>query len=358
MAVEELRRKEAKWTKEQQRMEASYEIISKENDNLRVGMFEILNQLQSGGEDTLDSRIISRLLNVLDTERSEELERSAKRPQMEIPKNEELKKRAIKDNSSQTVNDYHKETHDAAGFEDILVHIKELVEENSAITEELLQLKAVNQELIKDDPEDHPSLQSKCEYLLAENEFLCRRLRTSRDRMVTILNGIQKKFVELKMNQESRHAEMSPFSDQQPPMHDINSSIALRKASLCSSFFKDIQGDELWGIIRPAADPEKVAVIDEDIQVRNFITTQEYNQLVNDGHHKERQLRELSGRNKVLEETLKLTTIQVEQQQMMANRNSDEEISLRHLVVDLQSTGSENQLIARGHRDLMIGESD
>lgn len=47
MVMEEFKKKEAKWKKEQQRMEKSHEIILKENENLRMGMYEILNKLRS-----------------------------------------------------------------------------------------------------------------------------------------------------------------------------------------------------------------------------------------------------------------------------------------------------------------------
>lgn len=46
MMEDELRRREGKWTKEQQRLEENYEIVFKEAENLRMGMHEILFKLR------------------------------------------------------------------------------------------------------------------------------------------------------------------------------------------------------------------------------------------------------------------------------------------------------------------------
>lgn len=46
MMEDELRRREGKWTKEQQRLEENYEIVLKEAENLRMGMHEILFKLR------------------------------------------------------------------------------------------------------------------------------------------------------------------------------------------------------------------------------------------------------------------------------------------------------------------------
>lgn len=55
MAMDEFKRKESKWRKEHQRLQSSYDIITKENENLRLGMYEILNQLRAGeGKDYFD----------------------------------------------------------------------------------------------------------------------------------------------------------------------------------------------------------------------------------------------------------------------------------------------------------------
>lgn len=55
MAMDEFKKKESKWRKEHQRLQSSYDIITKENENLRLGMYEILNQLRAGeGEDYFD----------------------------------------------------------------------------------------------------------------------------------------------------------------------------------------------------------------------------------------------------------------------------------------------------------------
>lgn len=45
-ALEELKKKEGKWLKERSQLEENYEIILKENENLRVGMHDILNKLR------------------------------------------------------------------------------------------------------------------------------------------------------------------------------------------------------------------------------------------------------------------------------------------------------------------------
>lgn len=311
----------------------------------------------------------------MDTDKSDDYELKSdgpvkvSRPPIDIPNKDELdesvthkndskemEKRQFQDNGSQTVIEAHKT--ESGGFEDILSHLKEILDENSTVKEELMNLKSINQELIEKSSTKDPDVKRsfKEDFLLEENAFLRRQLKSQEQKMIKILSQVQKKFVELKLTEQAMSSNVFNSTTDSLSEQDLNSAMAKFKAELSKNFFLNLSSDDLWKKITSEKDQQKVTVINDDLQTSNVITVQEYNRLLKDLDHHQIQLDQLNKRNRVLEETLKLSTSQSEEYQRMASRNADEEISLRHLVVDLQSTGSEKQLIARTHRDLMIGK--
>lgn len=281
----------------------------------------------------------------------------------ESPKKSSERKKSLQEIGSQT--QMEPQTITSMEFEDLLTNLKGVLEENSSFSEELIRLRLVNRELqeqLKKEngptkiDSDKPDWQSKCEFLSQENVFLCQRLKESQKRLLQTLSQTQKKFVELKLAEGIIGSKISANEDEFIAEHSLSTALAKIKAELCKNFFDGCQREDLWKKIDSGRKLDKVAVIEEDLKASNFITNEEYQRLIKDHKEAIKEKCQLESRNRVLEETLKATKDHLELQQSLENWKSDEEISLRHLVVDLQSSGSEKQLIARAHRDLAIGE--
>lgn len=324
----------------------------------------------TSNEISVDSNVLNRLLEVLDPKATKDLDSQSSgmfltRPAIDIPKTtgESPRDKVKKSTASQT--QMETQTITSFEFEDLLSNLRGVLEENSSFSDELIRLRSVNQELqerlktennqLEINP-DYPEIQSKCEFLGQENDFLCHRLKDAQERLVKTISQTQKKFVDLKLSEEMTGSKISSNEDDLNAEYSVTSALAKIKADLCKSFFDGCQREDLWNKIDAGRKLDKVSVIEDDFQACNFITNEEYQRLIKEQKQAIKEKVQLESRNRVLEETLKATKDHLELQQRLENRKSDEEISLRHLVVDLQSSGSEKQLIARAHRDLAIGE--
>lgn len=249
-------------------------------------------------------------------------------------------------------------------FEDLLRSLHEVLEENGTLSDELQQLKGKHEELhqrmeMKDEELDQSLegvvIQSKVDFLLEENDHLHRRLKETEQRHLKILSQVQRKFVELKMSEGINSTKRSPESVDLNSESNLRASLARVVAEFSKNFFEQIPESELWQKVDMDRKLSKVAFIEDNLETINFITVAEFNGVVKKADEFKEQVDHLLKRNGILEETLTATAEQLRNQQEAETRNSDEEIALRHLVVDLQS-GSEKQLIARAHRDLIVGK--
>lgn len=353
VVMDELRRKEASWRREKEKLKETCEVIEEENENLRLGMHEILNQLRSGETRSIDpsNGVINRLLVVLDKGQSNDQVMN----QPIIPKviQSNVGTQTVSEESPNPVRKTTESVIDGGGFEDLVTNLRDLFEENAVLSEEIKDLKRITA-AADDYTEISPSNKIKCSFLLQENAILCNELRISKERTTRVLNKLHQKFIELQL--KDIHTAKSHLSsvDQAIP-NDHQLIIPKLKAELCKNFFVNIESDELWEKIDAEKKLETVTVIGEDLTT-NVITANEYNLMIAEGKNHQEQLNVLRKNNKILEETLLITKEQLEATELALNNQSDGEIALRHLVVDLQSTGSDKQLLARAHRDQMAGE--
>lgn len=272
------------------------------------------------------------------------------RPPMAIP-TQSSSSPSMQDESCQTDDEQLKTyTESHLTDPDLLAHLKAQLEENAAVQEELIELRGSKE---GDSEETTTS-----DHLLQENALLCRRLRTTEQRCLQLVSQMHKRFVQLVMVDRKK----SPSSpDHHQITTDIHSWARQLKGELASKFFEEVPEEELWRKLMVGREAEMVAVVvveggEGEDMASHCVTVQEYNQLVEDKGRLKQQLISVQERNGAVEEALRVVTDQLEENQRMGNRCWDEEISLRHLVVDLQAEGSEKQLLARAHRELQMGE--
>lgn len=240
-------------------------------------------------------------------------------------------------------------------FEDLLTNIEELVTENNSLAQTILQLKSTANEtpLEAQEYENDLKLQAKLKYLSEENDFLVKRLRYSEQRLATFLTNVTQQFVEIKGPQLEKKEEPAPEKWMSHSENNVKLVLARLRGAKSTSFLNEIKNEPLWERIDIERKLDQVPVIDEqNLQPTHFILHEEYNGLLAQLHDLQKENEELNRSHRALQAILK-TTDQLKAVQHLA---IDEEIALRHLVVDLQTSGNEKQLIARAYRDLAIGK--
>lgn len=127
------------------------------------------------------------------------------------------------------------------------------------------------------------------------------------------------------------------------------------KAQQTAKFFKNIDQLDVLNILKDKID-SNIAIIEENLNV-DFITKSELDDLKLQLNHIQNENDILQLKLKNMEDTVKLTDDQLHTQQMMISKYSDVEISLRHIIADLQCNSNEKYLIAKTQRELEMAKN-
>lgn len=101
----------------------------------------------------------------------------------------------------------------------------------------------------------------------------------------------------------------------------------------------------------------RFGVVQADFAV-DFITKQEVEQLKGNCQRLQSSNQELTASVKRLEELLRLSEAQIKRHQESFRQQSEEEIALRHLIVDLQSESNAQYIIAKTSRELLRSQAN
>lgn len=243
-------------------------------------------------------------------------------------------------------------------FEDILEKIRDVIEENNRLNQELLQMKQSTTSAPLEEPDLTDPLMVKHKFLTEENDFLIGRLRSSEQRFATFLTSLTRKFVEIKMADLEKRTTSNEDQYKSPSEESLKHILARIRGESVTGILNELKTETLLERIDTERKLDKVAVISENLEPSQFITQEEYHNLMNQLNKLRTDNQEIAKKNSDLLVLLKLQQDQMTAEQQIVNRITDEEIALRHLVVDLQSSGNEKQLIARAYRDLAVGKSE
>lgn len=138
-------------------------------------------------------------------------------------------------------------------------------------------------------------------------------------------------------------------SQQRSPDEELMREVALLKYKLGC-----VVRDQLKSIVdndEATTHYNSLAVVQDDFAVE-FVTRHEFETMQNDCRRLQTLNAEHSAIVKRLEETLRLSERQVKMYQQTFGQQSEEEIALRHLIVDLQSESNEKYILAKTGREL------
>ncbi|GAB0100854.1 Centrosomal protein cep290 [Sergentomyia squamirostris] len=410
--------KEPENEKKIKQLEDNYRLVVDENENLRVGMHEILHKLRdydaTSDHITIDTSTLEKLLHALDArsvsgwyhpamrmqnellvvkERElalkERVRISEKQISTQTLPEEILRKATTVERMSQT--DFVEES-SSIDFDTLLGYIREkgteieeFREKCSAIAAELQQkiidcdsLKQQQEELkhlketlsLSEDDRDKNLLQKieessnleeallisrrKLEFLMVDFENLSEELKRERKDRILLVAELQKELLGRKTKIWNLRHEIDQLqnkvSSQIPPNEFKDLQNQLEKSrnfigKICSEFLDKIPEEKEIKVLK------NFEIVDTNFSV-DFVTKQEFLDLQEKTQHFQEEVNRLKTEKKHLEEILKVSHQQISSQQDLLTNYSDDEISLRHLVVDLQCAGSEKHLIARGAREI------
>jgi centrosomal protein CEP290 len=258
--------------------------------------------------------------------------------------------------------------------------VKELSEKNDFIEAEMEKMKVLErnyEELVRsselcDDDKNQLLIRSlrrchefetnllvyerKIEFLKSENDNIYRELKVLRLSSLGLVSDFKMEIleksaeIELIEEEENGSTDDSDVDELRLELQKIRSQLG----GLCFNVLKNIKSIDDENV--PKIDANKLSNITvlENNHSTFFITRQEFNSMKSKIADMEKTIKAHENKESHLEELTKITQSQLKSQQLMLSQFSDDEISARHLIVDLQSQSNENYQLAKTTRELKV----
>ncbi|XP_058120806.1 centrosomal protein cep290 [Anopheles ziemanni] len=204
--------------------------------------------------------------------------------------------------------------------------------------------------------------QRKVDYLKTDNDNLHNTLRSIKGEYLNLLHDLRLELVQKKNNLDPLEPPDvtggdSLDSTDLPQIEKLESEVArlkLEATNFYTIFLKNIaEVDKDQQLDVDYAKLNQFGLVDTNLSVE-FITKDEYRRIRERLDKLERELQREIVKNGHLEELLQVSNEQIRSQQSLISKYSEDEVSLRHLVVDLQSASNEKYLLARAHKELDV----
>ena len=192
------------------------------------------------------------------------------------------------------------------------------------------------------------SYERKFDYLQAENDYLHSEIRDVKIKSLELVK-------ETKMEEENTSVKEAEKSEDigsiQEELHHVRSKLN----GLCFNVLKNIKSLDEENLLKLDGEKfSKITIIENDLST-SFITRQEL-YVLKENLKKMQEKISIHEANKYNFEELKsVTQNQLKSQQLLLKQFSDDEITARHLIVDLQSRSNENYLLTKTVRNLKVG---
>lgn len=194
----------------------------------------------------------------------------------------------------------------------------------------------------------------KIDFLKSENDNLFAELHSLKVSSLTLVSDLKMEILE--KSQEINELEVSHLgSIEDLDVTELRTELQQIRTQLngfCFDVLKNIKSIDDENILKINTDQlSNVTVLENNLST-TFITRHEFNSMKSQLHHSKETIKAHEVKENHLEELTKITQSQLKSQQLMLSQFSDEEISARHLIVDLQSQSDEKYLLAKTTREL------
>ncbi|CRL02221.1 CLUMA_CG015577, isoform A [Clunio marinus] len=350
------------------KLEIDQKSVTEENENLRIGLNEILEKLRDY-EGTSEQTIINpatfeKLLYILNI-------RNKRAP---FPENSESQS-YVHLSSPQT----SRRLEDA---EAEIIQLKNVVKglsdqnENYVVNLEKMKILEINyEELVRsselcDGDKHHLLIKSlhrchefetnmrifgrKIDFLKNENDYLHSELRRLKISSMTLINDVRIKFLEKNeyLGEVADDKEIDEIVELQEELQIIRTKLN----GLCLDVLKNIKTIDDGKTLNIDVEKLSDVTVLENNFTTSFITRQELESMKSQLMTLQEKIRDHKIKENNLEELTKIIQSQLKSQQLMLSQFTDEEISARHLIVDLQSQSNENYLLTKATRELKISK--
>ncbi|EDW39441.1 GL16844 [Drosophila persimilis] len=396
-------------------MQSRYDEVLAENETLRMGMYEILEKLReydaTSEHITIDSELLRRLIEALPSGISTPQRLQGQLLELKA-REEALRQLLLQQNGSDSetgelssvqslcdVPEMPEEEHQEEHQEE---HPKEQDEALPAIntatrpstptettiglqrpiitnmeeapkSEQLLELSLLRKhyeelrlhmsadgnQLLNHNQQLHEQVLS-LELQLEKNSSSYGYMRQEYDQLLTESRRQELRFIEdksvLMRQQKQTQAELSAARDQLEDVHrrhlytaEEHQQLEQRNAILCMQLGQATE--QLLGELKLPDICAEYGIIGDNYQL-DYVTAKEYEQQRQELASWRGKQAELQRETKQLEGLLSVANGQIHSQQKLLNDITDNHISLRHLVADLQSSSNEKLMLAKVQRDL------
>lgn len=351
------------------KLEIDHQNVSEENENLRAGLNEILEKLRNF-ENSSEQMIINPatlekllyILNLRNVRNNKEIKEISTAPRMSVS----VEKVADEDEMIQ-----------------LKMLVKELSDQNENITSDLDKLNLIedqynelvrSSELCDDDKEKllitslnrchEIELNLKCyerkvNYLKNDNEALNNDLKALKLEYLSLISDVKREVLSKArtMQEAKRHEE--EVDDEFVDVGELNAELQQIRSELnglCYNILKNVKTIDCENVLALNVEQlENVQLLENNL-TSTFITRQEYDTMKKQLVKMSKKIEEQIEREHYFEQLVKVTQSQLVSQQFLISQFADEEISARHLIVDLQSQSNENYLLTKTQRDLNLAK--
>lgn len=351
------------------KLEIDHQNVSEENENLRAGLNEILEKLRNF-ENSSEQMIINPatlekllyILNLRNVRNNKEVKEISAAPRRSVS----VEKNADEDEMIQ-----------------LKMLVKELSDQNENITSDLDKLNLIEEqynelvrssELCDDDKNKllitslnrchEIELNLKCyerkvNYLKNDNEALNNDLKTLKLEYLALISDVKRDVLSKArtMQEAKRHEEEA--DDEFVDVGELNAELQQIRSELnglCYNILKNVKTIDSENVLSLNVEKlENVQLLENNL-TSTFITRQEYDTMKKQLVKMTKKIEEQTEREHYFEQLVKVTQSQLVSQQFLISQFADEEISARHLIVDLQSQSNENYLLTKTQRDLNLAK--
>ena len=351
------------------KLEIDHQNVSEENENLRAGLNEILEKLRNF-ENSSEQMIINPatlekllyILNLRNVRNGKEMKEISSVPRRPVS----VEIVADDDETMQ-----------------LKMLVKELSDQNENITSDLDKLKLIEEqynelirssELCDDDKEkllitslnrcheielNLKSYERKVNYLKIDNEALNNDLKGLKLEYLALISDVKREVLSKAriMQEAKRHEE--EVDDEFVDVGELNAELQQIRSELnglCYNILKNVKTIDCENVLALNVEQlENVQLLENNL-TSSFITRQEYETMKQQLVKMSKKIEEQTEREHYFEQLVKLTQSQLVSQQFLISQFADEEISARHLIVDLQSQSNENYLLTKTQRDLNLAK--
>lgn len=197
----------------------------------------------------------------------------------------------------------------------------------------------------------------KIEFLKSENDHLHGELKTLKLSSMVLISDLKMEILE--KSRTRRDSENESGTSEDSNVAELTLELQQVRAQLnnfCIEVLKNIKSIDDANILNIDMEKMSTVTVLENNLSTSFITRQEFNSMKSQLAKLQEIIREHEANEKHLEELTKITASQLKSQQLMLSQCSDDEISARHLIVDLQSQSNENYLLTKTTRELKVAQ--